>query len=114
MVINNFFKYNILKNIKYFLANILSRLSKIINGKFSYGILVKCNNYPLIVESTDMGFGGQVRRTGKYGQDEISRIKKLINKMSPNGIILFDDYPTVKGASKAVDELLFDNKNLKI
>ena len=41
-------------------------------------------------------------------------IKKLINKMSPKGIILFDDYPTVKGASKAVDELLLDNKNLKI
>jgi len=41
-------------------------------------------------------------------------INKLINKMSPNGIILFDDYPTVKGASKAVDELLLNNKNLKI
>lgn len=41
-------------------------------------------------------------------------IKKLINKMSSKGIILFDDYPTVKGASKAVDELLLDNKNLKI
>lgn len=41
-------------------------------------------------------------------------IKKLINKMSPKGIILFDDYPTVKGASKAVDEFLLDNKNLEI
>ena len=41
-------------------------------------------------------------------------INKLIDKMSPKGIILFDDYPTVKGASKAVDELLLNNKNLKI
>ena len=41
-------------------------------------------------------------------------IKKLIKKMSPKGIILFDDYPTVKGASKVVDELLKTNKKLKI
>lgn len=41
-------------------------------------------------------------------------LKKLINKMSSKGIILLDDYPTVKGASKATDELLKENKNLKI
>ena len=48
-----------------------------------------------------------------YGATKLV-INKLINKMSPKGIILFDDYPTVKGATKAVDELLLDNKNLKI
>ena len=29
-------------------------------------------------------------------------------------VVLLDDYPTVKGASKAVDEILKVNKNLKI
>lgn len=41
-------------------------------------------------------------------------IKKLLKNMAQNGIVLLDDYPTVKGASKAVDEILKVNKNLKI
>ena len=41
-------------------------------------------------------------------------IDKLLNRMSPKGIILLDDYPTVKGATRVVDELLKKNKNLKV
>ena len=41
-------------------------------------------------------------------------IDKLLNRMSSKGIILLDDYPTVKGATKVIDELLKKNKNLKI
>tara|TARA_B100000886_G_scaffold144974_1_gene98576 strand:+ start:7386 stop:8066 length:681 start_codon:yes stop_codon:yes gene_type:complete len=41
-------------------------------------------------------------------------IHKLLNHMSSKGIILLDDYPTVKGATKVIDELLKKNKNLKI
>ena len=41
-------------------------------------------------------------------------LNKLYKKMSPNGIILIDDYSTVEGATKAVDEFLKKNKKLKL
>jgi len=41
-------------------------------------------------------------------------IEKLIKKMSPGGIILIDDYATVEGATKAIDEFLKKNKFLKL
>ena len=41
-------------------------------------------------------------------------LEKLFKKMSPNGIILIDDYSTVEGATKAVDEFLNKNKKLKL
>ena len=41
-------------------------------------------------------------------------LNKLYKKMSPNGIILSDDYSTVEGATKAVDEFLKKNKKLKL
>ena len=37
-------------------------------------------------------------------------LEKLFKKMSPNGIILIDDYSTVEGATKAVDEFLKKQK----
>ena len=41
-------------------------------------------------------------------------LNKLYKKMSPNGIILIDDYSTVEGATKAVDEFLKKNRKLKL
>jgi len=41
-------------------------------------------------------------------------INKLLKHMSSKGIILLDDYPTVKGATRVVDELLKKNKKLKV
>ena len=34
--------------------------------------------------------------------------------MNPNGIILINDYSAVTGATKAIDEFLKSNKQLKI
>ena len=41
-------------------------------------------------------------------------INKLFEKMSSNGIILIDDYSSVKGTTKAIDEFLKTKKGLKI
>ena len=41
-------------------------------------------------------------------------INKLFDKMSSNGIILIDDYTTVAGATKAINEFLKSKKGLKI
>ena len=41
-------------------------------------------------------------------------LKKLIKKVVKNGIILIDDYGTVEGATKAVDNFLIKNKKLEL
>ena len=41
-------------------------------------------------------------------------INKLFEKMSSNGIILIDDYMSVEGATRAIDEFLKSKKGLKI
>ena len=41
-------------------------------------------------------------------------LEKLVNKIVKGGIILIDDYNSVYGATKAVDEFLKKNRNLKI
>jgi len=40
--------------------------------------------------------------------------KYLADKVVKNGIILIDDYKVVHGATKATQEYLKENKNLKI
>jgi len=41
-------------------------------------------------------------------------LNKFLKHMSPNGIILIDDYSLAHGATKAIDEFLKKNKKLKI
>ena len=41
-------------------------------------------------------------------------LNKFLKRMSPNGIILIDDYSLAHGATKAIDEFLKKNKKLKI
>ncbi len=68
--------------IKLNLAVNLSKLTSKLNGQYATGILVENNGLRIVVEPYDMFVGRQLRRRGRYGEDELKKIRKLVNDSS--------------------------------
>lgn len=59
-----------------------TKYSKTVTGPYVNGYLVDANGCSLIVESSDMVVGKTLRFKGNYGETELYKIQKLINKQS--------------------------------
>jgi FkbM family methyltransferase len=70
------------QRIKFFLANVLKKITQIINGSYVEGMLVTSEGAKFVVEATDMSVGRCLRKTGNYGKEEKQRIFKLIDESS--------------------------------
>ena len=71
-----------IKYLKRYATVLVSLLTQKINGSHVKGLLVESGNEIFLVEATDMYVGRQLRYSGLYGKEELSRIEVLISENS--------------------------------